>query len=159
VVIVIDHDMINRFLDLQRIAVVGVSRDRRQIANAIAHRLSDGGRIVYAVNDAADTETLDGLPAVRHLAELPGPVDGVLVVVPAARAAAVVREALEVGITKIWLHRGLGPSAVSDEALALARGRAEIVPGACPLMFLEPVRGVHRLHRRLAGAAPRRQPA
>ena len=155
----LDRDTINRFLDLER-AVVGVSRDRRQLANTIAHRMADGGRTVYAVNAANDDDTLDGLPAARSLAELPEPVEGVLVVVPASRSAEVVRDALALGITKIWLHRGIGPSSVSHEAVELATGGgAALMAGACPMMFLEPVRGIHRLHRRLAGEAPKRRAA
>ena len=152
----IDRDLIDRFLDLEQIAVVGVSRDRRQLANTIARRLRDGGRKVYAVNEALDGDEIDGLPAARRLSGLPTPIEGVVVVVPASRSADVVRDALALGVTKIWLHRGIGPNSVSDEAVSIATGRADVVAGACPMMFLEPVRGVHRLHRRLAGAAPRR---
>lgn len=158
----LDHDLIHRFLDLKRIAVVGVSRDRRQLANAIARQLRDGGRTVFAVNRSLEESTaeLDGLPAHRTLADIPEDVEGVVVVVPAARSAEVVRDALALGITKIWLHKGIGPSSVSVDALACAMdARAEIVPGACPMMFIEPVHGIHRLHRRLAGQAPPRRAA
>jgi hypothetical protein len=57
----------------------------------------------------------------------------------------------------VWLFKGLGgPGAASDDAIRLARELGlDVVPGACPLMFLDPVRGAHRLHlaiRRLNGA-------
>jgi predicted CoA-binding protein len=162
VVAVLDHDLIHRFLDLERVAVVGVSRDRRQLANAIARQLRDGGRTVFAVNDSLEESStvLDELPAYRTLGEIPDPVEGVVVVVPARRSAEVVRDALALGITKIWLHKGIGPSSVSVDALAAAtEAHAEVVPGACPMMFVEPVHGIHRLHRRLAGQAPPRYAA
>jgi hypothetical protein len=42
--------------------------------------------------------------------------------------------------------------AVSDEAVARCReAGVEVVAGACPFMFDEPVRGVHRLHRFISG--------
>ena len=53
------------------------------------------------------------------------------------------------GIDHIWLFKGLGgPGALSDDALAVCEDRGlDVVAGACPLMFLEPVGGFHRLHR------------
>jgi hypothetical protein len=37
---------------------------------------------------------------------------------------------------------------VSEEALAVAHEHGlEVVAGACPLMFLEPVGWIHRVHR------------
>jgi uncharacterized protein len=64
-------------------------------------------------------------------------------------AADVVRAAAERGITRVWLFKGLGaPGAVSEEALdECASHGMKVVAGACPLMFLEPVGGLHRLHR------------
>ena len=50
----------------------------------------------------------------------------------------------------VWLFKGAGPGAVSEEALQLCLDHGmSVVAGACPLMFLEPVRGVHKLHRSL----------
>jgi hypothetical protein len=47
---------------------------------------------------------------------------------------------------------GAGRGAVSDEAVARCReAGVEVVAGACPFMFDEPVRGVHRLHRFISG--------
>jgi hypothetical protein len=37
---------------------------------------------------------------------------------------------------------------MSDEAVALCDELGlDVIPGACPLMFLDPVRGAHRFHR------------
>ena len=71
--------------------------------------------------------------------------------VPADAAAGVVREAIDRGITRVWLHRGGGQGAVSDEAVALCREHGvAVVDGACPLMFEAPVRGIHWVHRAFA---------
>jgi predicted CoA-binding protein len=74
-----------------------------------------------------------------------------VVMVAADRSAGIVRQALERHVPRVWLHKGLGAGALSEEAVALCRGAGiEVVEGACPLMFLEPVRGIHHLHARLA---------
>jgi predicted CoA-binding protein len=85
----------------------------------------------------------------HDLASVPGNVDGVVVMVGPARSAEVVRACAARGVERVWLFRGLGgPGAVSDDAVRLCSDhRIDVVIGACPLMFLEPVGWVHRLHR------------
>ncbi len=80
---------------------------------------------------------------------MPDPLDGVVVMVNADAAKRVVEECAARGVRRVWLHRGLGaPGASSEEAVALCREHGiEVVDGACPLMFLEPVRHIHRAHR------------
>ncbi|MCD9624864.1 CoA-binding protein [Rhabdothermincola salaria] len=146
--------LIDSFLDQQHLAVVGVSRNPKDFANTVYRHLRDDGRgrTLYAVNAAADGAELEGRPSYRSLSEVPDPVDGVLVMVPAAAAAGVVRDAVDRGVPRVWLHKGGGPGAVSDEAVAVARDAGvELIDGACPMMFDEPVHGIHRFHRFLAG--------
>ena len=90
-----------------------------------------------------------GDTAFADLAAVPGGLDGAVVMVSAERAAEVVAACIERGIDKIWLFQGIGAAgAVSDEAIrACEAAGVEVVPGACPLMFLEPVGWFHRLHR------------
>lgn len=147
-----ERKIIDEFLAQRHLAVVGVSRDSKQFANSVYRRLRRGGRVLYPVNPAANGEPLEGDESYRSLADVPDPVDGVLIMVPAANAAGVVQLAVERGIARVWLHRGIGTGAVSAEAVELCRDNGiAVVDGACPLMFEEPVRGVHRVHRILSG--------
>lgn len=149
--------IIDRFLAQPHIAVVGVSREPKDFSRAVYRHLRDGGRTLYPVNPAAAGESIEGDTCVASLRDITGPVDGVLVMVPAGRADAVVADAVEAGIPRVWLHRGAGRGAVSPEAVERCRAAGvEVVDGACPFMFGPPVKGVHRLHRffaarRLAG--------
>jgi predicted CoA-binding protein len=71
--------------------------------------------------------------------------------VPAVAAATVVRRAVERGVPRVWLHRGVGRGSVSEEAVQVCRDNGiAVVDGACPLMFNEPVRGIHRIHGLMA---------
>ncbi len=141
---------IDDFLAQRRLAVVGVSRNPKKFGNAVFRRLRDSGRTVYPVNTGADT--VEGTRAYHSLTELPTPVDGVVVVVAAQRSADVVRDAIAAGVPRVWLQRGIGPSSVSPEAVALCREHGlSVVDGACVFMWDEPVRNVHRLHRTFAG--------
>ena len=140
---------IDMFLDQRHIAYVAVSRNPKAFANSVYRRLRDGGRTLYPVNAAAG-DTIEGDRCYARLADVPDPVDGVFVIVPAVAMTAVVRDAVARGVPRVWLHRGAGQKPVPDEAVRLARDAGlEVVDGACPLMFEEPVRGIHRAHRLL----------
>jgi predicted CoA-binding protein len=143
----IDERTIKEFLALGRLAVVGASPDRRQFGNTVYRALRDGGLDVAAVHPTATT--VEGDAAYADIGSVPGPVDGVIVMVAADKAVDVVRACARRGIRHVWLFKGLGgPGAVSDEAVAECERRGiEVVAGACPLMFLEPVGLVHRIHR------------
>ena len=63
-------------------------------------------------------------------------------------AVGVVRACAARGVSHVWLFKGLGGrGADSDAAARVRRHDIAVVAGACPLMFLEPVGLVHRLHR------------
>ena len=147
-----ERKTIEDFLAQRHIAFVGVSRDTKQFANTVYRHMRDGGRVLYPVNRTAEGAPIEGDPSYQRLADVPDPVDGVIVMVPAPAAAAVVEQAIERGIPRVWLYRGVGPGSVSPGAVELCRANGvALVDGACPFMFEPPVRGVHRLHRLLSG--------
>lgn len=144
----VDMQQAQAFLAAGRLAVVGASSDSRQFGNVVYRALRDHGIDVVAVHPT--DATVAGDPAYADLASVPGALDGVVVMVGQDRAKDVLRDCDRLGIRRAWLFQGLGgPGAYSDEAVALcARHGIDVVPGACPLMFLEPVGLVHRIHRR-----------
>jgi len=147
---------IDEFLAQDRLALVGLSRDAKSFSHSVYRELVDHGYDVTPVNRWADT--IVGAPCVRSIAELPDGIGGVIVMVDADHAAQVVQECADRGITRVWLHKGVGASSVSDAAIALAHDRGlAVIDGACPLMFVAHPGLVHRLHRRelhLTGRLP-----
>ncbi len=145
------------FLAQKRIAVAGVSRDPQQPANLIYRRLRDSGHETFAVNPNADT--VEDATAYPSVGAIPGGVDGVVVVTPAAASAGVVADAAAAGVPRVWLHRGMGPGSVSDEAIAVAREHGlRVIPGGCPNMFGACSDAGHRGMRRMlamTGKLPR----
>lgn len=143
-------EMIEEFLAQRHVAFVGVSRNTGEFANNVYRRLRDGGRVLYPVNQSGGT-TLEGDPAYPSVAAVPDPVDGVVIMVPAAAEPAAVAEAISRGIPRVWIHRGVGGGPVADEVRRACRDAGvALIDGACPLMFDPPVRGVHHLHRILS---------
>jgi hypothetical protein len=146
------------FLAQHRIAVAGVSRDTKQPANLIYRRLRDTGHEVFAVNPNADQ--VEGDRCYTAVGEIPHSLDGVVVVTPPDVAAAVVEDCAAAGVPRVWLHRGLGPGSMSDDAVAAChRHGIAVIPGGCPNMFGATSDPGHRgmLHvLQITGKVPRR---
>ena len=144
------------FLAQRRIAVAGVSRNPAEAANAIYRRLRDAGYEVYPVNPS--TVEVEGDPCYADLAAVPVRLDGVVAVTSPAATAVIAEECVELGIPRLWMHRGIGPGSVSESAVARCRAHGiAVIPGACPMMFLDPVDVGHRCIRavsRLTGRLP-----
>lgn len=87
------------------ITVVGCSRDPLKEANAIPRRMQAHGYRITPINPYAG-EIL-GEPAYPSLTAAPKPLDIVLVFRPSAQATEVVREALALGASAIWLQQGI----------------------------------------------------
>jgi predicted CoA-binding protein len=143
----IDAKQAEEFLAHRRLAVVGASDDPKNFGRVIYRELRSHGHEPVAVNPNATM--VEGDPCYPDLASAPSGLEGAIVMVPRGQAADVVRDCAASGIPRVWLFQGIGgPGSVSDEAVALAGELGlELVAGACPLMFLEPVGWFHRAHR------------
>lgn len=136
---------IERFLQSPAIAVVGVSANRRKFGNVVFRELRSRGRTVFPVHRSL--ETVEGERCYRSVEELPGGVSGVVTVVPPSETEGIVEACAAKGITALWMQQG------SDSPRAVARAAElgiQTIHGECLLMFLEPVKSVHGVHRWLA---------
>jgi predicted CoA-binding protein len=123
------------FLSHKRVAVTGVSRKPKDHgSNTVYKRLRDRGYEVFAVNPNADK--VEGDPAYSDLASIPGGVEAVVIGTRPEVAEDTMREAAELGIKHVWMHRGPGAGSVSDAATAYGRERGiTVIDGGCPCMF------------------------
>lgn len=140
---------VQQFLQGHRIAVIGASDGPKNFGGTVYRALRDHGHRTIPVHPTA--RTVAGDAAYRSLDTVRAPVDGVVVMVNPTAALGVVRTCVERGITNVWLFKGIGAAgAMSDEAVQLCEANGiNVVEGACPLMFLEPVGLGHRVHRRI----------
>ena len=145
------------FLAQRRIAVAGVSRDPKQSANLIYRRLRDNGHQVFAVNPNA--AQVEGDHCYEAVSAIPGGVDGVVVVTTPQVALDVVGDCASAGVSRVWLHRGVGPGSTCPEAVALCHERGiSVIPGGCPCMFGATADAGHKCLRamlRVTGKLPR----
>lgn len=151
-------DAAAEFLACTRIAVTGVSANPQgHGSNAVYTRLRDRGYTVFAVNP--NSPTVEGDPTYPSLAAIPGGVDAVVIGTRPEHAESTIRECIDLGIRRVWMHRAFGAGSVSAGATQL--GRAEgitVIDGGCPLMFGPTSDGGHRFMCRvltMTGKVPR----
>lgn len=139
-------EQITDFLRGRRIAVAGVSRSAGSAANAVFRKLQDSGYDVFPVNpNASEVEDAKCFP---NLGSVPGELDGIVVATHPEVSVDVVRQAIERGVPRIWLHRSFGRGSVSDAAVReYASHGVRCIVGGCPLMYHEPVDFGHRCMR------------
>jgi predicted CoA-binding protein len=117
---------IREFLAFRRFAIVGVSNDPKKYGHIVYHNLKDKEFTVFAINP--NVQQIGGDPCYANLAELPEPVDGVVLVVPPQVTEKIVREVAAVGIPRVWMQ----PGAESDEAVRFCEeNNIGVVHGAC----------------------------
>lgn len=94
--------------DFSVVAVVGLSRDPAKAAHAVPAGLKAAGFRIVPVNPEANS--LLGEPAFATLADIPFPVELVLVFRPARFAPAIAEQAVAIGAKGLWLQQGIASS-------------------------------------------------
>jgi predicted CoA-binding protein len=140
------------FLAQSDLAVVGVSRSGKKFGNMVYRELRAKGYHLVPIHPEADE--LEGDKCYATFQILPTPVGGVVIIVPPEQTEQVVREAAAANIKRVWMQQG----AESAEAISFCSDNGiEVVHGECILMFAEPSKFYHRLHRwvwKLSGKLP-----
>jgi uncharacterized protein len=148
---------IDGFLALKRIAVVGVSRNPKEISNTLWQEFRQRRYDAVPVNPAASE--IDGKPCYPSVGDIDPPVEGALIMTTAAVAEQVVEDCAAAGIGRVWLYGGLGGGATSAAAIAAAeRHGIDAIAGHCPYMFLPGTPVFHRIHgvgKKLTGSYPK----
>ena len=139
------RESIADFLAQKRIAVVGVSRNPRDFSRQLFKTMQDRGYDVIPVNPNASE--IEDKPCYSQVKQIPGGVDGVLLMTPAEQNEHIVNDCLESGVDRIWFYRAAGTGAVSRKALELCRQNGiSAIPGECPYMFLPRTGFPHNVH-------------
>lgn len=147
---------IEDFLSYRRLAMVGVSRDAADFSRALFRTLQERGYSMVPVNPHA--QEIEGQRCYANVQEIQPPVDGALVMTPAAQTDQVVRDCAAAGIHQVWLYQSIGHGAVTESAVQFCREQGiAVIPGECPFMYLAKsgwIHAAHRYCRRMAGTFP-----
>jgi hypothetical protein len=148
---------IDEFLALKRVAVVGVSRNPKELSYTLWQELRQRRYDAVPVNPS--TSEIDGRPSYASVRDIDPPVEGALIMTTAAVAEQVIAECATAGIRHVWLYGGLGGGATSAATIAAAeRHGLDTIAGYCPYMFLPgtPVfHGLHGFGKKLTGSYPK----
>lgn len=132
-----------QFLQLENIAVAGVSSSKKNVANFIYEKLKKSGNKVFAVNPKGGT--IDGDPCYTSLSDVAVKIDGVILATSPKASLQVVTECAELGIKHAWIHKSLDNGSYSEEAEIFCKEHGvELIPAGCPMMFCKPVDFAHK---------------
>ena len=107
------------FLAGKRVAVTGVSRNPGgHGSNVVYQRLRQRGYAVFAVNPNADQ--VEGDTCYHDLTSIPGGVDWVVIGTTPETADATMLECADLGIKRVWMHRGPGAGACRIQLRSMA---------------------------------------
>jgi len=138
-------NMVQDFLALKKIAVVGVSDKRDTGCNLAYTKLKENGYQVYAVNPRITT--FNGDACYADLKSVPEKVDAVFILTSPKVTEQVVQQCVELGIKHVWMHCMMGTkpglaagmTSVSQSAVEMCKANGiMVIPGTCPNQFLKP---------------------
>lgn len=144
---------IDEFLNQKNIAVAGVSRDGKNIGNAIFKELKGKEYNLFQINP--NTDSINNEVCYKSFAELPEKVSAAILTVKPENSLSVVKDAHSKGIKNIWMQLGSG----SEEAIKFCQENdINYIYKECIFMFAEPVESIHKFHRliwKLIGKLPK----
>lgn len=140
------------FLAQKHIAVVGVSRNPKKTANFIYKKLRSLGYSLFAVNPNATS--VEGDVCYPDLKSIPVKPDGVVIITRPEITDSVVKQCAELGISRVWMHKGIDAktASVSENAIKFCRQHhINAIPGGCPMMYCHHADFGHKLFRWIQG--------
>jgi predicted CoA-binding protein len=146
------------FLAHKRVAVTGVSRKpANHGSNVVYKRLRERGFEVFPVNPNADE--VEGDRCFADLKSVPVDLEWVVIGTRPETAEDTMRECVDLGISRVWMHRSFGEGSVSDAATAFGREHGvQVIDGGCPCMYdpvADPAHKVMRTMLQLTRKLPR----
>lgn len=133
------------FLSQRTIAIIGISTQQQALANNLYKVLRTPQRQVVAIHP--HLTTFEGDPCYPSLGSIPTPVGGVFIAAKPENTDRAVDECIALGIPRVWMHYSFGlqhsahsPAGSSVSIAAVQKCREHniaVIPGACPMMFLE----------------------
>lgn len=137
-----NKQVIDEFVLLKSLAIVGVSRNKDKFGSTIYRELKAKGYKVFAVNPEMDM--FEGDRCYAGLGALPEKPEGVILSVQPAVSLKVLEDMAELGIQYAWIQQGANSPEVEAKAKEIG---LKFVSGECVFMFFPPVESIHKFHR------------
>ncbi len=135
-------ESIQAFLKLKNIAVIGVSRSTKGFGVAVYNHLKHNGYTVFAVNRKGGFS--NSIKLYESLFKIEQQIDGIITIIPPGETEIIIQQAKDLGIDNIWMQQG----SQSKNAIEFCeKNKMNYVSDECILMFAEPVKSIHKIHR------------
>ena len=125
------------FLSLKSIAIAGASSKGDTAGNFILKKLKKFNYRLSVLNPNASE--VDGVKSFPNIASLPDLPDVVIIATHPDVTPGLLHECGKAGIKRVWIHRSFGTGSFHTESEEIANLYGiTLIPGGCPMMFLEP---------------------
>jgi hypothetical protein len=134
--------LVREYLSPRAMAIVGASRAKDKFGNLVCRELMARGSRVFPVNPHENE--ICGESCFHTINELRGRIDRILIVLPPDITQKLVRDLDPEFVSYVWMQNG----ADSPEAVRICNAKGIwTIHGQCILMYAQPVRSYHLLHR------------
>lgn len=138
----VSKKQIDNFFSAKRYGFAGVSGNMKKFPHKIFKDLILKDYDMIPVNPKY--EEIDGFICFRTVESLPKDVNSMLIMTPKDQTMQVIKDSLDNDINNIWVQQG----AENDEIIDFAKkSNANIITGECIMMYAEPVKSIHKVHR------------
>jgi uncharacterized protein len=137
---------IQNFLQPRRFAIAGVSRNPKKFGRMVYDELKKSGYDLFPVNP--NIGEINGEKCYSGIGELPGDVKHLFIATAKKDTDAVLREAIQKGMTHVWIQQ---MSETPETMRIAADSNIQLIVKKCIFMFADPVKGVHKFHKCLMG--------
>ncbi len=144
----VTHATIQDFLSAKRIAVIGLSRNRKAYSRMLFRELLRHGYDAIPVNPSA--EELDGKKCFKNIRDISPPPERAIILLSAEKTEQAVLDCADAGVKDIWLHRHVAGGVSDTWAVSRAEERGvNLITGYCVFMFLPRAPFFHKVHGRV----------
>jgi hypothetical protein len=135
-------ELINEFLSLSSIALIGASQNEKRFGNNVYIALKSKSFKVFPVNPKYNKIGED--ICYPDIKSLPEKVDGVILLTSPANTDKILNSIIDSEIKYLWIQQGCG----NKESVESAKSNnIKVISKKCILMFADPVKGIHKFHR------------
>lgn len=140
----VTKEQIDRFFEQKKVAIVGVSRDKKKFGYLLYNSLIKNGYDVCPVNPNA--EEIDGNKCYPSVKDVPLDYSKIILATPKEQTINVVKDAFEKKIDQLWIQQ----HSESKETMAFVEeNNMDVIYNKCVFMFADPVVGGHKFHRNI----------
>ena len=135
-------ESIEQFLATKKIAVAGVSGNKKKFGYVIFDELRQKGFDICPINPKLDE--VEGIKCYKSVTEIPTDYEKLFIVTPKTETDTIIKQAAEKGIKHIWVQQMSNTKETNQIAQS---NNIDLIDKECIFMFAEPVKSVHKFHR------------